>query len=394
MNFTVQSKKPRSWAGVFSMSLCVALLIAAEFMPVSLLSPMAASLQVSEGRVGQAVAISGLFAVFSSLFVTTLAGRWNRKSVLLGMTSLLFVSLVLMTVADSLEALMFSRILLGVCIGGFWSLATSVVMRLVAANDISRALAIMYSGQAFAAAFAAPMGSFLGAFLGWRGVFALLVPVVVANFIWQWRALPSLPSAHALSVVALLSLFKRRYFVRGIAAVVFTFAGAFAMFTYLRPFLETVTGANVNVLSALFLVVGLAGFVGTWLSGRLAHRHAIGLIRFLPLAMALITVGLIFLGQAIGPAAVLLAMWGALNTTLSVAWMAWLSQNLTDAPEAAGSLMVAAIQAAILTGSALGGWVLDVRGIHATFLTAALLCVAALLIIGSGRGLTKRAPTL
>ncbi|UTF60630.1 MFS transporter [Gilvimarinus sp. DA14] len=394
MSLKVQPKQVHPWAGVCSMSLCVALLIAAEFMPVSLLSPMATSLQVSEGRVGQAVAISGLFAVFSSLFVTTLAGRWNRKSVLLGMTTLLFVSLVLMTVAVSVEALMLSRILLGICIGGFWSLATSVVMRLVAAHEVSRALAIMYSGQAFAAAFAAPMGSFLGAFVGWRGVFALLVPVVVINFIWQWRVLPSLPNAHALSVAALLSLFKRRYFVRGIAAVIFTFAGAFAMFTYLRPFLETVTKVDVNALSALFLVLGLAGFVGTWVSGKLAHRHAIGLIRFLPLGMALITLGLIFLGTSIGPTAVLLAIWGALNTTLSVAWMAWLSQNLDDVPEAAGSLMVAAIQAAILTGSALGGWVLDVRGIQATFLTAVLLCVAALLIIGPGRGLAKRASTL
>lgn len=45
------------------MTLCVFALIASEFMPVSLLTPMAADLQVSEGMAGQGIAISGAFAM-------------------------------------------------------------------------------------------------------------------------------------------------------------------------------------------------------------------------------------------------------------------------------------------------------------------------------------------
>ena len=44
------------------MSLCVFALIASEFMPVSLLTPMAAEFQVTEGMVGQGIAVSGVFA--------------------------------------------------------------------------------------------------------------------------------------------------------------------------------------------------------------------------------------------------------------------------------------------------------------------------------------------
>lgn len=40
-----------------------------------------------------------------------------------------------------------------------------------------------------------------------------------------------------------------------------TFAGAFAAFTYLRPFLETRSHVSVPQLSALLLALGLAGFV-------------------------------------------------------------------------------------------------------------------------------------
>ena len=38
------------WGAVFALTLCVATLIASEFMPVSLLTPIAADLRMTEGR--------------------------------------------------------------------------------------------------------------------------------------------------------------------------------------------------------------------------------------------------------------------------------------------------------------------------------------------------------
>lgn len=61
------------------MSLCVFALIASEFMPVSLLTPMAADLHVTEAMTGQGIAISGAFAVLTSLSISWLAGGMNRS---------------------------------------------------------------------------------------------------------------------------------------------------------------------------------------------------------------------------------------------------------------------------------------------------------------------------
>jgi predicted MFS family arabinose efflux permease len=46
-------------------------------------------------------------------------------------------------------------------------------------------------------------------------------------------------------------------------AVLLSFMGQFTLFTYLRPFLEQVTGVNVSMLSAMLLIVGLTGLIGT-----------------------------------------------------------------------------------------------------------------------------------
>ncbi|MDB6174137.1 MAG: transcriptional regulator [Chthoniobacteraceae bacterium] len=156
-----KSERPR-WSAVFAMALCVAVLIASEFMPVSLLSPIAHDLGLTEGQAGQAIAISGIFAVLTSLFITVIAGRLDRRIVLIVFTSLMVFSGVVVAFAPNYLTLMAGRALLGVTIGGFWSMSAAMIMRLVPAESVPRGLAIIYAGNALASAIAAPMGSYHG----------------------------------------------------------------------------------------------------------------------------------------------------------------------------------------------------------------------------------------
>lgn len=384
-----KSERTAAWGAVLSMALCVAMLIASEFMPVSLLTPMAEGLGVTEGQTGQAISISGLFAVAASLLVTTTAGTLNRKGVLVAMTALMLLSLALVAAAPNFAVLMIGRALLGVCIGGFWALATAVIMRLVPSADVPRGLALMYGGQAIAAAFAAPVGAYLGGLFGWREVFWALTPIVAVNLVWHVMALPSLPARQRQDFRTMLDLLKRPYFLRGLTACMLSWGSAFTMFTYLRPFLEQVTGVGVTTLSALLLILGCAGFVGTWAADRFIKGNVAPLLKLPALSMGGATVGLLALGSSVVAAGLFMAIWGAMNTLFSVIWMTWMSQNADDAPEAAGSLMVAAIQASILLGAVVGGLLLDGLSIQATFLGSVVLAGAALVLIRDGRTMLK-----
>jgi predicted MFS family arabinose efflux permease len=113
------------------MAMCVALLIASEFLPVSLLTPIAADLHATEGLAGQAISVSGLFAVVTSLWIATLVNRVDRRPVLIGLSCAMLSSVLLIAAAPSFLVLMVARALLGITIGGFWALATATVMRLV-----------------------------------------------------------------------------------------------------------------------------------------------------------------------------------------------------------------------------------------------------------------------
>src|ERR1700709_1855628 len=165
------------WGGVFAMSLCVFALIASEFMPVSLLTPIASDLHVTEGQAGQAIAVSGAFAVLTSLFISSVAGGLDRKHLLLGLTGVMAASGTIVAAAPNYLIFMIGRALIGVVIGGFWSMSAATAMRLVPDHQVPRALAIFNGGNALATVVAAPLGSFLGSIIGWRGAFFCVVPI-------------------------------------------------------------------------------------------------------------------------------------------------------------------------------------------------------------------------
>ncbi|RWL01229.1 MAG: MFS transporter [Mesorhizobium sp.] len=380
-----------AWGAVLSMALCVAVLIASEFMPVSLLSPIAVDLGISEGRTGQAISISGAFAVVTSLLVAGLTRRIDRKLVVTGFTVLLIVSGLATTFAPNFALLMVGRALLGVAIGGFWSMSTSIVMRLVSEDRVPKGLAMLNAGNAIAATIAAPLGSFLGAYVGWRGAFFLVVPLGLLALVWQWISLPPLPPRGRTVSGNVLALLARRPVALGMASILFLFMGQFALFTYLRPFLESVTGVGISALSAMLLVIGLAGVAGTWCIGRLLHTRLFSILIVIPLVMSILAVALIALGSTPVPVALLLLAWGFFGTAAPVAWGTWLSRTLPDDAEAGGGLQVATIQLAITGGAAIGGTLFDAIGWWGAFaFGAALLCGSSLLALVAWRT-TRRA---
>ena len=377
---TIAAPSRGSWGAVGALTLCVSALIASEFMPVSLLTPIAADLHISEGQAGQAIAVSGLFAVLTSLFISSVAARLDRRRVLLGLTCLMIVSGLMVTFAPNALAFMAGRALVGVVVGGFWSMSAATVMRLVPEDQVPRALVILNGGNAFATTIAAPLGSFLGLYLGWRGAFFFVVPLGVLTLVWQYMTLPALPVATRTRAAGALRVLRHPEILVGMAAVAALFAGRFALFTYLRPFLETVTRVGPSTLSMLLLVVGAAGLVGSMLMGALVGRRLQAMMVGMPLAMAAIAAGLIPLGASLAGVALLLAAWGLISTPSPVAWWTWLAKALPDEAEAGGGLLVAVVQLAITVGAAVGGLLVDASGYTADFaLSAAILCAAALL---------------
>jgi len=374
------------------MTLCVFALIASEFMPVSLLTPMAADLQVTEGMAGRGIAISGGFAVLTSLFISSLAGRMNRKTLLLCLTGIMALSGAVIALAPNYFVYMIGRALIGVVVGGFWSMSAATALRLVPTHQVQRALAIFNGGNALATVAAAPLGAWLGGAIGWRGAFFCLVPVALAAFLWQWISLPPMHieprktgPGHAFK------LFRGPVVTLGMLGVGLFFMGQFTLFTYVRPFLETVTQVDDFMVTMILLVIGVTGFIGTTLIGPVLKRGIYRTLIGAPVFMAAIAVSLVELGNGSTAVVVLLGFWGLIATAAPVGWWVWVPRTFPQDAEAGGGLMVAIIQFSIALGSTAGGLLFDYSGYKSMLAaSAATLLVAAVLISLAARAETAR----
>jgi predicted MFS family arabinose efflux permease len=347
-------------------------------MPVSLLTPIAGELGITDGQAGQAISISGLFAVITSLTIAGLTRNIDRKRVQASFAALLLVSGRRVALARSYPVLVCGRALLGIAVGGFWSMSTAIVKRLLPTEQLAQGLAALNAGNAIAATISAPLGAWLGDMIGWRGAFALIVPVAVLALVWQRISMPPLP-ARGIRRANPLGLLGQRQVALGMAATFLLFMGQFALFTYLRPYLEGVAGFSVLMLSGGFLALGLAGLAGTWTISRLLRTHLYGLLIAIPAIMAGLAVLMILSAQVQLGVGALIVLWGFFGTAAPVGWGTWLARTLGPEAEAGGGLQVATIQLAIMAGAATGGLVFDLLGWQVTFaLSATLLSGSAL----------------
>ncbi|MBB6130830.1 MFS transporter [Mucilaginibacter lappiensis] len=368
------------WSAVLAVALAVAGLITSEFLPVSMLTPMARDLRITEGVAGQAISITAIMGMVASLLVPSFTKQINRRWVLLAFGLLQILSNLVVAYSPNFALLLTGRVLLGIGLGGFWSMAAATATRLVPKELIPKALSIIFGAVSVATVVAAPMGSYLGEHIGWRNVFLIAAALGVIAFIAQAVSLPSMPTGKAAKLGDLLKVLKRPYIKAGMWATMFVFIGYATFFTYLRPFLEVVSGVNANTLSTILLGFGIANLMGTSLARYLLEWNIFRSLTIAPLLMGIIVTGLVFAGQITMLASILVAAWGMVFGVVQVGWTDWLTRTIPDELESGGGIQIAVIQLGITAGAAVGGFIFDLAGTKGVFLSSSIFTLFAALI--------------
>ena len=350
--------RPR-WPAVGALALGVFGLVTAEFLPASLLTAMAADLGVSDGAAGQAVTATALVGAVAAPSIPLLTRRFDRQRVMLVLSLLLVASNLVAATAGSLATLLVARVVLGVALGGFWSMAAALAMRLVPPQRFARAMSVILTGVSVATVCAAPVGAWMGEAWGWRSAFMAAGGVSVLSLMAQWMTLPRLPPRDNPDLRVLGQLLGRPAVRVALLAVVLVISGHFAGFTYIRPLMEQVTQLPATVVSAVLLGYGVGGFFGNFVGGALAGRSERHAILAGGASIALLALALLVAGQSALVTAVAVTLWGFAFGAFPVGFQTWIVRAAPDQAEGAGGLLVAAFQVAIAAGAMGGGWLVD-----------------------------------
>jgi predicted MFS family arabinose efflux permease len=371
----------KGWLAVLAVALGIFALMTSELLPVGLLTPVGATLNVSNGTAGLMVTVPGVVAAISAPAITVVAGRVDRRLVLCLLIGLMGAANLVSAFAQSFATVLVARVLIGVSVGGFWAIAGGLALRLVPQQQVGRATAVILSGVSIASVLGVPAGTLIGELAGWRSAFAVVGLLGLAALAGLIFLLPSLPATQTLSLPELPRLIRANTGVLiGVIVTFLLITGHFTAFTFVRPILTEITGIDSGLISMLLLVNGVAGIVGNFAAGAPASRDVRRTVLVIAVSIAAALMLIAVLGREPIGGIALMIVWGLVYGALGVALQTWMLKAAPQATEAASALFVAMFNLSIALGALIGGFAVD--GI----------ATASVLWIGGGLALLAAVP--
>lgn len=381
----VDSKPLASWAAVASVGIGAFALVTTEFLPVGLLPLIAADLGVSEGTAGLMVTVPGFLAAIAAPMTLGFAARFDRKRVLVALLMLLVVSNAIVATAQGFAALMFGRVLLGIAVGGFWTIGGSLGPRLRPGAEGPRATALIFSGVSLGTVAGVPAGALIGDLFGWRTAFLLVSGVALLVVAALQFLLPAIRAQKGSGLKQVSDVLQLQRVKIGLTAAVLIFVGQFAAYTYITPFLIGATGIDTGTLSMVLLGYGAAGFAGNLFGGWAAGRNFVSALAGTAFLIALSVTGLLLAGSNTLAAVAWVVTWGFGFGMLPIAMQTFLFTSAPDRLESIAALFVSIAQLAIGLGALVGGLAVDNFGVPSALWlgVAGALLTASLIVLTS-----------
>ncbi|RLP75985.1 MFS transporter [Mycetocola tolaasinivorans] len=366
-------RSPRAgWVAVLALAATSFTLVLAEFLPPSLLTPMAEALNITEGQAGQTVTATAFMGFLAAPLIGMIFPRLDRRTLLSALALAAALSNIMVALTPNFVLLLIARLILGVAISGFWAMSLAIVAQLVPRERLGRGFMLVNGGTTLATVAGVPIGAYLGSVFDWREVFVgvAVISLIVAALLRI--LLPQVPPAKSSGFGEIAATLRIPGVSVGLVGHVLTVLGHFAAFTYIRLGLERIPDVTAGQISLLLAVFGIGGLIGNFVVGLVVDR-LLDLMRLVvPLMISVgIAITVLFPGAFWAVAAGTL-IWGIGFGSWILLVNTWVGRLVGERMEAAGGLVVAGFQLAITLGAGIGGIVADSLGVVVTLSSAAI----------------------
>ena len=376
-------------AAIYVFSLCAFAFGLSEFVVAGLLTAIADDLDARISLVGTAIAAYALGAAIGAPFITALVAHWRDRQILLLATALLGLGSLLMSASPNLLTLLAIRFVVGLGHGVFMAVASDAATRLVEPQRSGRALSVVWIGLTLALAFGVPIGTYLGSVWSWRVVFLTIGALSVAGMLGLALCMPrggaADPSARGGAWKGIQAITHPQLLMTaGIGALVSV--ATFSFFTFVSPYLQQITGVDVQWLSLGMLLFGVCAIVGNLLGGFLGD--AMDGDRSLRLALVALAVNLLGLYGFAGVPALMMLLIGTLGicffsivTLLTLRLLKQAQHFIPGYSSVAAGLNIASFNLGTALGGAVGSLTISYATLASVPLTAAVAAILAGIVL-------------
>ncbi|MGW0804086.1 MFS transporter [Nonomuraea sp. NPDC002799] len=384
---TTTLARPRSpfigWLAVTSLMLGIFAIVTSEILPIGLLTAIGADFGISDGITGLTMTLPGIVAAVAAPVVTLTTARLDRRVMLCVFMAVLAAADVLAAVATSYWVMLISRVLVGLTIGGFWSIGAGLAGRLMPPRAVGAATAVIFSAVPLGSVLGVPAGTYIGTLAGWRTAFLVLAVLAILVLAALLMLLPPLPAHQVTSPRVLLDLLRARGATIALLATFLIVLAHFGTYTYVTPFLQDVTGLSPAAVSAVLLAYGVAGIAGNFLAGKATATHLRAAFATCGCLIAATTLLLPSAGGSTVGAVVSLVVWGLAYGGVPVLSQASFIAAAPHTPEAATVVFTSSFQATFALGAFLGGRVVDSFSVSTVMIWGGLTALLMAVSLGS-----------
>ena len=373
----------RQMLPLFGLTLSAFILNTSEFMPVGLLTDIAASFGITESTAGIMITVYAWAVMLLSLPLMMATSRVEFKRLLLGVLVVFGVGQLFSALAPTFVLLTLARLLVASAHAIFWSIASVMATRLVDVRHAPLAIGMIATGSSIAMIFGLPLGRAIGLMVGWRMTFAVVAAVALAVVIYLAAVMPRIPAGEPFTLGQLPALLKNPLLISLYAVTILFSTGYYTAYSYIEPFMQQVVGMTPGLITVALTVFGFAGLVGSALFSRFYDGHG---KPFLVLCIAGVAASLLLLGPLAGSIGAVVAacgVWGMCGTAFNVAFQAQIIDGVSaDASAVAMSMFSGLFNFGIGAGSAIGGVVVSELSIGSIgFVGGAMVCACLLLTV-------------
>ncbi len=352
-------------------------IINTEMGIIGILPSIAERYSVNIVQAGELVSFFALGVALAGPTMPLIFSGMNRRSTMLLVLGLFFISNVVSIFAETFEVLLMARVIPAFFHPIYCSMAFSLAASSVGPERAPKAVAKIVVGVSAGMVVGVPVSNYLAGLFSLTTAMTFFAVVNGVVFLATLCCVPSMPVLHRLSYGSQLSVLKRFDVGLSILAVILMNGAVFGVFNYLAEYLTKVTGLEGAMASVFLFVYGIMNIVGSILAGELLSHRALRTVQIFMVSLLAIY-ALLFIGGAYPLVmAVLTVLWGILGGINGNVTQYWIARSAPEAPDFANGLFLTSANLGTTFGTILGGIFISHWGIgYLVFAGAAFIILA------------------
>ena len=354
----------KAWLPVIGLTFSAFIFNTSEFIPIGLLSDIAADFSITESHAGLMITVYAWVVALASLPLMLVFAKTESKKLMLSITALFVVSHVLSGLASDFYMLMLSRMGVACAHAIFWSIVTPLAVKTAPEGKQSTALSFIVSGSSIAMIVGLPLGRTIGLYAGWRATFLIIGAVALIILCILAAVLKKTPGESNFSIRKLPALFKTPALLGIYLITVIAITGHFTGYSYIEPFMGQVAGMGSTLITLVLTLFGIVGIFGSVIFSKFYDRHPGFFIKY---AVSGICISLLLLQAAsfsIWSEFLLCVFWGLAINSYNLVFQSEIIRNAPQGTAVAMSIYSGIYNVGIGTGALVGGAVCDGMGIQ------------------------------